>query len=74
MRLTAQGLSLPVIYKLPLDVFELYLAATMRIDATRRMGYISDTSSAVAGVLGAGKETKEHIAQLKNQSEGKASG
>lgn len=74
LRLTAQGLSLPVIYELPLDVFNLYLEAAGRIDAGRRLGYISDTSSAVASVLGAGKEAKSHIDALVNHSEGKPSG
>lgn len=74
MRLSRWGLSLPVIYKLPLDVFNLYLEAAGRMEAGERLGYISDTSIAVAQVLGGGKGTKEHIETLKNHSEGNNSG
>lgn len=67
-------MSLPVIYSLPLDAFNLYLEAAGRIDAADRLGYISDTSAAVASVLGGGKESKAHFDELKKQSEGEDSG
>ena len=70
LRLTAQGLSLPVIYDLPLDAFNLYLEAATRVQAGNRLSYISDTSNAIASVLGDGKKTKEHFDLLKDTSEG----
>lgn len=74
MRLSRWGLDLPTIYKLPLDVFNLYLEAASRMEAGERLGYISDTSSAVAMVLGDGKNTKEHLNALQDHSEGNTSG
>ncbi len=51
-------------------MFNLYLAAATRIEAGNRLSYISDTSNAIATVLGDGKKTKEHFDLLKETSEG----
>lgn len=74
MTLCGRGFPLETVYDLPLDTLYLYAEGANRLEARDRMSYISDTSNAVASVLGGGKAGKEHFESLKNMYEGKSDG
>lgn len=51
-------------YDLPLDAFNLYSEAAVRLEAGKRLEYIADTAAAVAGLLSSKAKTKEYAEAL----------
>lgn len=72
--LTAVGFQLEDIYNLPLDVFYMYSDMSNRLEAKRRLGYITDTSAAVAGILSAKSGVKDYAEDLKQTYLGEGDG
>lgn len=59
---------------MPLDVLYLYLDGCRRLEAGRRLEYISDTTTAVASMFSKKSNLKEIIGQLESIAEGEEDG
>lgn len=74
MSLAALGIDLERVYDLPLDLFQLYCEGAVRLEARRRLGYISDTSTSVGALFSSGDKMKEYTKALEKQSLGEVDG
>ena len=60
--LTKSGFPLDVIYDMPMDALRMYTSTATRLEAARRLEYISDTTAGAASLFSAESGTEYRAA------------